>query len=91
MSRCWKAAAMYFFAFSFQSKYVKLPHSFFAKKTACLDICDLSALHFICAFHEVLCQNWTQLKRWLEQSKARAARDGVTGTAWVAGTPVVFP
>ena len=38
----------------------------------------LSALQFVCGFHEVLCQNWTQLKHWLEQSKAEGVHDGVT-------------
>lgn len=38
----------------------------------------LSALQFICGFHKVLCQNWTQLKHRLRQSKAKGVHDGVT-------------
>lgn len=31
----------------------------------------LNPLQFICGFRNMLCQNWTQLKYWLEQSKLR--------------------
>lgn len=46
----------------------------------------LSALQFICGFHKVLCQKWTQLKHRLRQSKAKGVHDGVTGILhrWLA-------
>lgn len=75
MSRCWKAAAMYFFAFSFQTKYVKLPHSFSAKKTACLDICDSKCSPFY------LWLSWSVVSK-LDAAEMLTGAEQSQGSTW---------